>query len=168
MLNRKKSYGDIMKVAHIAPETVYEIKNKLTGESPNPPIFTQAYQLFFSGKTSYEVAVELQITEKEARKYEFEYRRLNRADKLSHLCQAGDTLAITKLEILAVALDKNGITPNQYENYFLRIDRIEKLASDEKSMKGSVLKLTQQQKRLEEQNGSLRLDNAMVKGRMSS
>ena len=60
--------------------------------------YIQAYKLFFQGKTSYEVALELQIREKETREYYVEYLKLDRADTLSRLYRIHGPGFITQVE----------------------------------------------------------------------
>jgi hypothetical protein len=75
---------------------------------------TQAYKLFSEGKTPVEVAIQLNLSEKEATRYYTEYWRLKRLCNLYHIYQEskGDLSYILKLCTLA---KRQGITADNIE-----------------------------------------------------
>ena len=84
-----------------------------SGKSPNEKS-TQAYKLFSEGKKPVEVAIQLNLSEKEATRYYTEYWRLKRLYSLYHIYQEskGNLSYILKLCRLA---KRHGITVDNIE-----------------------------------------------------
>lgn len=155
MLRQGKSYREIMLTVHVAPNFITKCQGELTGEGSTTPKFIQAYKLFNMGKSRYDVCVELQIREGEAGMYEMEFHRIHRHDELSRTYSTKDPLFMTKLEVLVLALNRNGIGPKQYEEYFGEIKRIDNLRLEEGTLNGQIRNIQLERKKLEEQNSEL-------------
>lgn len=127
LLIEGKTFKEIQKVAHVSPNFITKVKRAEFGEncvdSDNENLKknklskrTQAINLFYKGKTPYEILQELDISIVEVKKAQVDYLELLNLDNLSEIVQN----------------NKNSNLLNEFYNLFkifkeLRIDTIEKV-----------------------------------------
>ena len=115
-----RDIGFILKkgqVNHGITATIMDDGNNSNSNNNNKPAnekSTQAYKLFTEGKKPVDVAIQLNLSEKEATRYYTEYWKLKRLYSLYHIYQEskGDLFYILKLYRLAKRL---GITADNIE-----------------------------------------------------
>ena len=127
MLREHKGYREIMANVHVAPNKIKQIKDKLAGQKPESPKFVQAYRSFSEGKSRLEVAEKLEIREEEVRQYHIEYLKLEEGDCLSRLARMHGPDFLSQLERMVQSLERNGISPDEYEQYCKKIKSIKAL-----------------------------------------
>src|SRR5438067_12673012 len=112
-----RDIGFILKkgqVNHGITATIMDDDNNSNNNKPANEKATQAYKLFSEGKKPIDVAIQLNLSEKEATKYYTEYWRLKRLYKLYDIYQEskGNLSYILKLYTLA---KRQGITADNIE-----------------------------------------------------
>jgi hypothetical protein len=162
MLGEHKGYREIMANVHVAPNKIKQIKDKLAGQKPESPKFVQAYRSFSEGKSRLEVAEKLEIRGEEVRQYHIEYLKLEGGDGLSRLARMHGPDFLSQLERMVQSLERNGISPDEYEQYCEKIKSIKALASERKALIESKSKLERDKKLLLEQNGELKFENSKM------
>jgi DNA-binding CsgD family transcriptional regulator/polyhydroxyalkanoate synthesis regulator phasin len=95
--------------------------NKNNNNKPANEKDTQAYKLFSEGKTPVEVAIQLNLSEKEATRYYTEYWRLKRLYSLYHIYQESKRNLSYFLKLCRLA-KRQGITADNIEWFVNMVD----------------------------------------------
>jgi hypothetical protein len=86
--NQNKTYSKIAKIARVSPRDIRPIIEKARTEKErkeNRILAVQAYELYSSGRTTLQTAIELNIGEGPATQYYTEYLKLSHLDKVNQL-----------------------------------------------------------------------------------
>ena len=75
--NQKKTFREIQKIVRKSPRDIRAVLNKVEPERSSLSVSSLAYRMFMEGKTPMQVAITLNLREKEANEYYREYWRLN-------------------------------------------------------------------------------------------
>ena len=100
---------------------------------PASPKHTQANAMFYDGKSNYEVAQALELTEEQITNLKKAYLRLILHDKLESLYNLSDTEIQSILELQA-ALSSNGISEQEYIGIIPQVGRKKQLQIDINSL----------------------------------
>lgn len=95
-------------------------------------------------------------------KNHIEYLKLEGGDGLSRLARKHGLDLLSQLERMVQSLERNGISPDEYEQYCEKIKSIKALTSERKVLIESKPKLERDKKLLLEQNGELKFENSKV------
>ena len=100
MLKNRRPWTEISKKTGFGPNQISAIKKEKYGIDGSPK-HTKAYALFEEGKSNYEVAQALGLTEEQTRKFKEDYLKLIGLDKLEALFHLGDTKIQSFLDLQA-------------------------------------------------------------------
>ncbi|MGH9974357.1 MAG: hypothetical protein ACRD8Z_00760, partial [Nitrososphaeraceae archaeon] len=75
--NQKKTFREIQKIVRKSPRDIRLCLDKIEPERASLSPSSRAYQMFVEGKTPIEVAIALNLREREANEYYREYWNLN-------------------------------------------------------------------------------------------
>ena len=125
LLRDRRPWREISKKTGFGPNNVSAIKRDMEG-LPASPKHTQANAMFYDGKSNYEVAQALGLTEEQITNLKKAYLRLILHDKLESLYNLGDTEIQSILELQA-ALSSNGISEQEYIGIIPQVGRKKQL-----------------------------------------
>ena len=128
MLNNHRPWTEIGKKTGFGPNKISEIKKEMYGTDGSPK-HTKAYTMFKEGKSNYEVAQALSLTEEQTRKFKEDYLKLIGLDKLEALYHLGDTKIQSILDLQDV-LSSNGISEQEYISIIPEVGKKKKLHSE--------------------------------------
>jgi hypothetical protein len=75
--NQKKTFREIQKIVRKSPRDIRAVLNRVEPDRSSLSKSSQAYRMFTEGKTPIQVAIALNLREKEANEYYTEYWNLN-------------------------------------------------------------------------------------------
>jgi hypothetical protein len=87
--NQYKSYTEVVQIERISPRDIHAIikeeqarQQKYKDQKRQEELSSKAYELFSEGKKAVEVSIILNLREPQVTKYNREYWKLNRLDRL--------------------------------------------------------------------------------------
>jgi hypothetical protein len=83
--NQKKTFRDVQKITRKSPRDIRNVLNKVEPERSSLSPSSQAYTMFIENKTPTQVAIALNLREKEATEYYREYWKLNGLHNLNQI-----------------------------------------------------------------------------------
>jgi hypothetical protein len=125
MIYKDANYTEIMKKAHLSPNVISALKKEAEGISTEEK-YTQAYKMFDAKKNNLEVALELELTDKQTLEFKKAYLRLKGYDRLEKLYELKPS-QFESLCDLSEQLSYYGIPHERYLEFIGNLDSIEEL-----------------------------------------
>jgi hypothetical protein len=83
--DQKKTFREIQRIVRKSPRDISNVLNKVEPERSSPSKSSQAYRMFTENKTPIQVAIALNLREKEVNEYYREYWQLEGLYKLDQI-----------------------------------------------------------------------------------
>jgi hypothetical protein len=110
MLNERKTWKTIMKEVHVGPDTIKKVKDSITPVARSKR--SEAFEMFERKHSLYEVALKLDISFEEVKRFHQEYLQLKGEDELIYLLRDKD---ISNLVPISREMKARDLTPEQME-----------------------------------------------------
>lgn len=172
LLEEEKGYRDIMKIAHVAPRTIKQVRDQL--KQASTPIDKsdrlKAFEIFDSqnprGCSVYQVVTELDILVEDAEKYQTEYLKLNHRDELALTLQDKNLFGFIPIYR---EMQSRGLTVNNLRNALglstsvANMEaRYQYLSTEIRSAENRMIRLDNEIAALDRQGNALKKENASL------